>query len=233
MRYRPSVPAVWVFLALALVNRDSCPAGEGPTASDHKSDFVSLFDGKTLNGWRQITGKPEVWIVERGSLVMLGEKGGWLGTTREYSDFELDLEFKLTPESNSGIYLRAPADASHISRTGMEIQILDDGHPRYRDIKSWQKTGALYHVAPPVGGQLRPVGEWNRLEIRLQGVGLVIKLNGMKVVDDRLDSHPELEKEHSGLRRKSGLIGLQSHNGRVEFRKIRVRELGESVRDKP
>ena len=71
MRYRPSVPAVWVFLALALVNRDSCPAGEGPTASDHKSDFVSLFDGKTLNGWRQITGKPEVWIVERGSFCLL------------------------------------------------------------------------------------------------------------------------------------------------------------------
>jgi hypothetical protein len=187
--------------------------------------FVSLFDGKSLNGWRQIHGDPKIWAVENGSLVMLGEHGGWLGTEREYADFELELDFKLSPESNSGIYLRAPADRSHISRTGMEIQLLDENHPRYRDIKDWQKTGALYHVAAPESGHLRPVGEWNHLAIRLVGPLLIVKLNGSKVVADKLDSHPDLEAEHTGLKRTSGLVGIQSHNGRVEFRNLRIREL--------
>jgi hypothetical protein len=182
----------------------------------------SLFDGKTLKGWKQITGDPKKWAVENGSLVMLGEGGGWLGTDREYADFQLDLDFKLSPGSNSGVYLRAPAEASHISRTGMEIQLIDESHPRYKDIKDWQKTGALYHVAAPVPGHLKPAGEWNHLEIRLQLSRIVVTLNGVNVVEDRLNSHPELDAEHPGLKRLSGLIGLQSHNGRVEFRNIRI-----------
>lgn len=188
--------------------------------------FEPLFDGKTLKGWKQITGDPQKWAVENGSLVMLGEGGGWLGTDREYTDYELHLEFKLSPESNSGVYLRAPADASHISRTGMEIQLLDETHPRYKDIKGWQKTGALYHVAAPVPGHLKPTGQWNKLEIRLQLSRIVVRLNGVNVVEYRLNTHPELEAEHPGLKRRSGLIGLQSHNGRVEFRNIRIRSLG-------
>ncbi|ODT97914.1 MAG: hypothetical protein ABS79_06725 [Planctomycetes bacterium SCN 63-9] len=194
-------------------------------AQSNAAEFQSLFDGKSLNGWTQITGNPKLWAVEDGSLVMLGEGGGWLGTGRDHADFEFDFEFKLTPESNSGIYLRAPADKSHISRTGMEIQLLDETHPRYRDIKDWQKTGALYHVSPPAPGHLKPTGEWNRMEIRLEGPHLIVKLNGAKVVDDRLDSHPELDAEHPGLKRTTGRVGLQSHNGRVEFRKIRIRDL--------
>lgn len=193
--------------------------------------FVPLFDGASLAGWTRFGGKAEAWAVEDGLLVSLGEGGGWLGTERDYADFDLRFEFRLSPESNSGIYLRAPADTSHISRTGMEIQLLDDGHPRYRTIKDWQRTGAIYHVAPPRPGFLKPVGEWNRMEIRAEGPRVVIRLNGEMVVDDRLDRHPELAAEHTGLARKDGRIGLQSHNGRVEFRAIRVKELRSAPRD--
>src|SRR5205823_3091088 len=160
--------------------------------------------------------------VEGGNLVSVGEGGGWLGTEREHADFVLRLECRLSPGSNSGVYLRAPADTSHISRTGMEVQLLDDPHPRYKDLKPWQYTGAIYHVAPPERGHLKPTGEWNALEVRAEGPHVVVVLNGAKVVDDRLDRHPELEAEHTGLRRKAGRIGLQSHDGRVEFRKIRI-----------
>ncbi len=186
---------------------------------------TSLFDGKSLTGWHQFGGKPGVWGVEDGMLISRGEGGGWIGTERDYSDFEFSTEFKLSSESNSGIYLRAPAETSHISRTGLEIQLLDEVHPRYKDIQGWQRTGAIYHVAAPKPGQLRKTGEWNTIVIRAAGPHMLITLNGVVVVDDQLDKHPELDEEHPGLSRRTGRIGLQSHNGRVEFRKIEVKDL--------
>jgi hypothetical protein len=186
---------------------------------------VPLFDGRTLSGWTRLGGRAEAWGVEEGALVSFGEGGGWIGTGRPYADFVLRLEFRLTPGSNSGVYLRAPADTSHISRTGLEVQLLDDEHPRYRTLQAWQYTGSIYHVAAAARGHLEPAGRWNALEIRAEGPRVVVTLNGATVVDDRLDRHPELEQEHPGLGRRQGLIGLQSHNGRVEFRNLRVKDL--------
>jgi hypothetical protein len=137
------------------------------------------------------------------------------------------LDFRLTPDSNSGIYLRAPADASHISRSGMEIQILDDFHPKYAKVQPWQRTGSIYHVAAAKTGHLKPPGEWNTMSVKAVGPHVVITLNGAVIVDDAIDAHPELNKEHTGLARKSGRLGLQSHNGEVSFRNVRVRELGD------
>ena len=220
VRVRTGLTAwVWVGL-LATASAASPPIYGGDDG------FTPLFDGKGLEGWRVIGGKPEAWAVEKGGLlVSLGEGGGWLGSSRSYSDFDLKLEFRVSSGSNSGVYLRAPGDASHISRTGMEIQILDETHERHKSIKDWQRTGSIYHVAAPKPGHNKPVGEWNTMEIVAKGSHVVITLNGATVVDDRLDAHPELAAEHTGLKRTEGLIGLQSHNGRVEFRNIRVIDL--------
>lgn len=183
-----------------------------------------LFNGKDLSSWSRFGGTAENWTVEDGVLVCHGTGGGWLGTDRDYADFVVELEFRLSEGSNSGVYLRAPADTSHISRTGMEIQLLDEDAPKHRNIQPWQKTGAIYHIAAPKLGHLKPAGEWNALVIELIGPRAVIRLNGTVIVEDRLDSHPGLEAEHPGLKREKGRIGLQSHNGRVEFRHIRVTE---------
>ena len=204
---------------------------DAPGKDKDDAGFVSLFDGKSLAGWRVIGGKAAAWGVDDGHLVSFGEGGGWLGSDRSYANFDLRLDFRMTPESNSGVYLRAPSDSSHISRTGMEIQILDETHPRYKDIKPWQLTGAIYHIAAPKPGHLKPAGEWNAMEIRAEGPRVVITLNGATIVDDRLDSHPELEKEHPGLKRTEGLIGLQSHNGRVDFRNLKIKDLGAGRRE--
>ena len=188
-------------------------------------EFKSLFNGKDLSGWTRIGLKKDVWSVKDGQIIMDGEGGGWLGSNEEYSDFEFQTEFQLSSDSNSGIYLRAPADTSHISRTGMEIQLLDDFHPKYAKVQPWQRTGSIYHVAAAKTGFLKPVGEWNTIAIQAVGPHVVIRLNGQTVVDDLIDKHPELNQEHTGLARKSGRIGLQSHNGRVAFRNIQVRRL--------
>ena len=197
-----------------------------PVSSD---DFKSLFNGKDLSGWTKIGLKKEVWSVENGQIIMQGEGGGWLGSNEEYSDFEFQTEFQLSSDSNSGIYLRAPADTSHISRTGMEIQLLDDFHPKYAKVQPWQRTGSIYHVAAAKTGFLKPVGEWNTITIQAVGPHVVIKLNGQTVVDDLIDKHPELNQEHTGLARKSGRIGLQSHNGRVAFRNIQMKRLDSNL----
>jgi hypothetical protein len=203
-------------MLVALLGADAPNPGE--------EGFQPLFDGRSLEGWQRFGGKGEAWRVEDGMIVSQGHGGGWLGTNRDYADFQLRLEFRLSPGSNSGVYLRAPADTSHISRTGMEIQVLDEEAPRHRNIQPWQRTGAIYHVAAPKPGHLKPTGEWNTLEVLADGPRVRIWLNGEEVVDDRLDSHPELEREHPGLKRTSGRIGLQSHNDRVEFRNLRIKE---------
>lgn len=196
------------------------------TTGAEEPEFVSLFDGRSLAGWTRFGGNETTWTVAAdGLLVCSGEGGGWLGTEAEHANFVLRLEFRMSDGGNSGVYLRAPGDLSHISRTGLEIQLLDELAPKHANIQPWQRTGAIYHVAAPEPGHQKPPGEWNAMEIRLDGPHAVIRLNGVTVVDDRLDRHPELEAEHTGLRRRTGRIGLQCHNGRVEFRAIRIRPL--------
>ncbi|MBI3408441.1 MAG: DUF1080 domain-containing protein [Planctomycetes bacterium] len=189
--------------------------------------FVSLFDGKDLAGWKQFAGKEQIWTVEDGLLVCKGGGGGWLGTVRDYADFEIRLEYRLKPGGNSGVYIRAPQEG-HISRVGMEIQILDDFHPKYAKIDFYQYTGSIYHVVPPTRRTSKPAGEWNSMTIRAQGRNVAVTLNGVKIVDADLDrclQDPAVAKEHTGLSRKTGRIGLQSHTDRVEFRHIRLKEL--------
>jgi hypothetical protein len=212
---------LWVVVTAGLFGLASPESPDG-------TEYTTLFDGQSLAGWERIGGKPGVpgFTAENGLLICHGDAGGWLGTTREYADFTLELEFRLAPGSNSGIYIRAPADASHISRTGLEIQLLDEGAERHQNIQPWQKTGAIYHIAAPRLGHLTPAGEWNTIAVVAAGPEVAVILNGHKVVEDRLDRHPELEAEHTGLKRKTGRIGLQSHNGRVEFRNIRLIEAG-------
>jgi hypothetical protein len=211
---------VQAFLPLVLLSLSlsSAPVDEG---------FVPLFNGRDLAGWKEYQSKPGNWTVEGGLLVCQGKGGGWLGTTRDYADFEVRLEYRLRPGGNSGVYLRAP-ERGHISRDGMEIQILDDNDPQYARIDFYQYSGALYHVVAPTRRMSRPAGQWNRMAIRAEGRRLVVVLNGVKVVDadlDRCRQDPEVAREHPGLARTSGRIGLQSHTDRVEFRNLRVREL--------
>src|SRR5947209_12034343 len=110
----------------------------------------------------------------------------------------------------------------------MEIQILDDNDPQYAKIDFYQYTGSIYHVVAPTRRAGKPAGAWNTLEIRTEGREVVVVLNGKKIVDADLDrclKDPAVAKEHTGLARGTGRIGLQSHSERVEFRNLRVKEI--------
>jgi hypothetical protein len=184
--------------------------------------FVPLFNGKDLAGWRVLNGKISVWGAQPGLLYVQGSGGGWLMTEKEYSDVEIWLEYKMPKHGNSGVALRAPMKGDPAYQ-GMEIQLLDDRD--YKGLRPAQFTGSIYDVVPPSQHVTKPHGQWNKIHIIAKGRHVIVELNGIRTVDANLDDHLDRVKTHPGLTRAKGHLGLQSHDGRVEFRNIYVKEL--------
>ncbi len=197
-----------------------------------------LFDGTSFSGWRSF--KEETvnngWIVEDGTMMALG-KGGDLGgdvvTEKMYRDFELRLEWKISPGGNSGIFFRVlEEDHPTVYATGPEYQIVDDlGFPE--PLENWQTTGANYGLHPPENPKIKPAGEWNTSRIVVQGAKISHYLNGSLVVAYELWTEEWNKKVQESKwadypeygRAKSGFIGLQDHGNKVWFRNIRIKEL--------
>jgi len=196
------------------------------TLTAAEAGFVNLFDGKSLTGWKLVRGHGPGYIVKDGLLVCPKEGGGNLFTEKEYSNFIFQFEFRLQPAGNNGVGIRAPleGDAAYV---GMEIQILDNEAPEYKDLRPAQYHGSVYDVIPAKRGYVKKPGEWNTEEIRAEGRRIKVTVNGTVILDADLDSvkDPEVLKKHPGLARQSGHIGFLGHGALLEFRNIRVKEL--------
>ena len=188
--------------------------------------FLPLFNGQNLDGWRLMDAVGPGYVIEDGKIVCPSDGGGNLFTEKEYANFVLRLEFKLSEGGNSGIGLRAPyqGDAAY---QGMEIQVLDDSAPVYESIRPAQHCGSIYGVFAAKQGALKPTGKWNAYEITAHGRRISVRLNGTLIVDADLDTvkDPAIRKRHPGLARTTGHIGFLGHNNHVEFRNVRLREL--------
>jgi hypothetical protein len=189
--------------------------------------FVSLFDGKTLAGW---TGSKD-YLVEDGAIVCVAGGKGNLLTEREYADFVVRFEFKLTAGANNGIGIRCPLVAQgNLHLDGIELQILDDKAEKYKDIKPYQFHGSVYGIVPAKPGSLKPVGEWNSQEVTVRGSQVTVVLNGTTIVDADIHAAATPKTldgaDHPGLKRKKGHLGWLGHGDRVDFRNIRIKELG-------
>ena len=189
-------------------------------------DFEPIFNGVDLTGW---VGDTEGYVARDSAIVCLPGRGGNLYFDREVSDFELALEFKLTPGANNGIGIRAEQgkDAAYY---GMEIQVIDNLDPRWAEIRDWQKHGSIYGIAAAETGHLRPAGEWNVQVIRAVGPRVTVTLNGHVIVDADIAAASAggtlSGREHPGLLNPSGYIGFLGHGDEVAYRRIRLRELG-------
>jgi hypothetical protein len=192
-----------------------------PRDKEIPEGFAPLFNGKDLTGWRVYGGNMDLWGAADGVLFTRSGGGGWLMTEKEYGDFELRLEFKVPVHGNSGVALRAPLEGN-VSYSGMEIQIIDD--PGWEGLKPWQHTGSIYGVVPASKQVNKPTGEWNTMRIVAQGRQVSVEVNGTRIVDANLDDYKDHAKEHPGILRQTGHLGLQSHDGRVEFRNVWVKE---------
>jgi hypothetical protein len=210
--------------ALLVLAKDAdAPDGHG---------FVEVFNGKDLAGWVYGGTKASPaksgkgYQVEDGVLFCTANDGGMLFTENEYADFAFSFDFKLETNSNNGIGIRSPlqGDPAYV---GMEIQVLDDSGPEYKDLRPAQYHGSIYDVVPAKRGSLKPVGQWNHEEITAKGRHVTVVLNGNTIVDANLDDvkDEKVLKKHPGLARAKGHIGLLGHGTRVEFKNMKVKEL--------
>lgn len=185
--------------------------------------FVPIFNGQDLTGW---VGDTKGYVVEEGSMIC--KPGGNIFTEKEYADFVFRFEFKLTPGANNGVGIRAPLEGN-AAYVGMEIQILDDRHPKYKDIHEYQAHGSIYGVVPAKRDHLKPAGEWNTEEITAKGNQITVVLNGVTIVDADIAKASENGTldgaEHPGLKNTKGHIGFLGHGDRIEFRNLRVKDL--------
>ena len=211
--------AVASLFCFASLTADDKPAQE--------AGFVSLFDGKTLNGW---TGAKDAYKVEGDAIVCVEGTAGNLLTEKEYSDFILRFEFKLTAGANNGLGIRCPNVAKgNLHLDGIELQILDNTAEKYKTLKQYQYHGSVYGIQPAKRDFLKRLGEWNTQEVTVQGRKVKVVLNGETIVDCDLDEATKNGTldgaEHPGLKRTSGHLAFLGHGDRVEFRNIRVKDL--------
>ncbi len=194
--------------------------------------FVSIFDGKTLDGWKLMNRNGRGYGVKDGIVFCEHGGGGNLFTEKEYENFVLRFEFRLEPDSNNGIGIRAPFenDAAYM---GMEIQVIDDNEKKYGPLQPWQHHGAIYNIVAPKVGFQKPVGEWNQEEITADGRHIKVVLNGHAIVDANLNdvTNAETLAHHPGMLRPRGHIGFLGHDDYAEFRNLRVKELPTKHKD--
>jgi hypothetical protein len=220
------------------------------TEDEIAAGWQLLFDGISTKGWRGFKKEkfPEHgWQVKDGLLSVeysgKGEEGngGDIITIEQYDNFELKLDWKISPGGNSGVMFRVTESEVYGQswNTAPEIQILDDfGFEKYNNgyvINIKQMSGANYALHAPSFYYTRPVGEWNQLYLKVQGSHVEHWLNGNKIVEYELWSPEwkELVKNSKFSQYPdygmaiTGHIALQDHGCSAWFRNIKIRKIAE------
>lgn len=208
--------------------------------------FTALFNGRDIKDWtggltrdpkeiaglsteerakwdaEMTKGVDEHWRVDNGELVSDG-KDPFLATKRDYGDFEMWVDWKIGPKGDSGIYVRGTP----------QVQIWDPADPNVKVHGAEKGSGALWNNKKnerfPTEKADKPIGEWNRMYIRMVGPYVTVKLNDKKVVDDVvLENYykPEIPVYATGP------IYLQTHGSETRFRNVFVREIPPAEADK-
>lgn len=215
------------------------------SGQEKKEGWRSLFNGKNTEGWHKYGGKPvgAAWKVKDGFLYLdtsIKENwqikdGGDIITDEEYENFELQLEWNIAKNGNSGIIFYIHEDKSKYNwpwETGPEMQVLDNnGHPDSKIIK--HRAGDLYDLISCYKETVKPFGEWNLAVVKCVNGKLEMYLNGELVVSATLwgDNWKKMVagskfKNMPGFGiYKKGHIGLQDHGDEVRFRNIKIRRL--------
>ncbi len=182
--------------------------------------FRDLFNGTDLTGWQGGN-----YYVEDGVMIC---RDGTIMTTEFFANYVLEFEFRLPPGGNNGLGIHYPGHGN-AAYTGMELQILDDTHPQYAELKDYQYHGSLYELAAAKRATFKPVGEWNHQRVQVNGPRVVVEVNGEITLDVNLDEINVSHPDHQGAKRRSGHIALLGHGDPVAFRNIRVREIPPSA----
>lgn len=228
-----------IFAAIILMSSAVISSAQNTlTPKEKKEGWQLLFDGKTTKGWKswksdKVTDR---WKVSNGELYLDKSvtNGGDILTEKEYKDYELALEWKISACGNSGIMFNVVEDEKYQNtyHTGPEMQVLDNTcHPDAKIIK--HRAGDLYDLISCSKETVKPAGEWNQVRIVSKNAKMEFWLNGTKVVEFTMHT-PEWDKMVASSKFKTmpdfgkalqGHIALQDHGDAVWFRSIKIREL--------
>ena len=207
------------------------------TEKEIENGWELLFDGNSMDKWKMFNGGVVTgWKIVDSEMHNSGvgsDHGGDIVTKKQYENFELYLEWKVAPESNSGIFYHVQEGITNaIYETGPEYQLIDEkGWPG--ELEDWQTSGANYAMNPPEGAEVKPIDEWNTTRIIVNNPHVEHWLNGKQVVvydfwsDEWKANKAEgkwADSPHYG-EAESGHVGLQDHGGLTMFRNLKIREL--------
>jgi hypothetical protein len=216
--------------------QDSQQSPQSPnslTPSEKTTGWKPLFDGVSTEGWHSyLKNTLEGWQVKEGVLFTPGKQGD-IVTDQEYENFELELEWKIEDQGNSGVFYYVVENPAYqrIHETGPEFQIIDDqNYPQ--ELADNQKTGSNSDVKAPSHSASLPPGSWNHTRIKADNGKVEHWLNEKLILEFDMNS-PEWKElvakskfaafDYAKVRK--GHIALQDHGGPVSFRNIKIREL--------
>ena len=200
------------------------------------SDWQILFDGKVvkgLRGYKQKDFPNGKWIIKDGALKTVpGHNGIDLISKDMFTDFELELEWKVAPGGNSGIFYYATEEGDYIWQSAPEMQVLDnDVHVDGKN--KLTSAGALYAMIEPSSDVTKPIGEYNKVRIKVEDKNVEHWLNGEKILEYtyqsdkmwKLVKNSKFNSMTPFAKAKTGHIGLQGDHGEVWYKNIRIRKL--------
>ena len=233
---------IFILAIISALMLTACGTNEPNTLTSREKNegWQLLFDGRTTEGWHGYLDDSagDGWVVEDGLLYckgLGGDIGGDILTDKQFENFILKLEWKISEGGNSGIFYHVIEDEKYDAPylTGPEYQLIDDdGFPQ--PLEEWQKAGADYAMYTPNDKkQLKPQGEWNTSKIVFDKGHVEYWLNDAKVVEFEAWSEDWKTRKNEGKWKdypdygifKKGHIGLQDHGNEAWFRNIKIKEL--------
>lgn len=209
------------------------------TEAEKQEGWELLFDGKTMNGWRMYQNKPaDAWGVKDGMIYCKGSETDKsdlradIVTADQFENYEIMIDWKISPQGNSGImyHVSEAYDAAYLS--GPEYQLIDDvGYPD--KLEDWQKTASDYAMYAVSSAPTKPAGAFNTTKIVVNGAHREHWLNGVKVLEFEAWTPDWQQRKATGKWKdvagygleKKGHICLQDHGGGVWFKNIKIRKL--------
>ncbi len=209
------------------------------TKQEKVEGYTLLFDGKTMDGWRGYKNQSLAsWSVDKATLHCKGSAANYgaitadLMTKDQYDNFDFSVDWKISPEGNSGILYMVTEDNPYSFESGPEYQIIDDKNFPEK-LKDWQHTAANYamNIAPTANPN--PAGEWNHARIVVNGNHVEHWLNGKKVVEYELYGADWYKRKAEGKwkdypnygKSKVGYITFQNHGSEAWFKNIKIKKL--------
>ncbi len=207
------------------------------TSKEKNNGYALLFNGVNTTGWTTTEGKtvPAGWVVSDGLITAIRDgKGGDIITEKEYSDFDLTVDYKITPGCNSGVkYFYTKYEKG--GNLGMEFQIIDNelGEDNKKDN---HLSGSFYDVLKPtvLNPAINPAGRWNRMRIVAKGKNVAHWLNGVKILEfirgSKLFTDAVAQSKFNKTSPAFGSVNkghilLQEHGGVVSFKNIKIKSL--------